>query len=111
MNVLERTFSEQSTLHFCVSQLFVAFDGDVAHFHLLLFIDVDIENDLIFVCDVIALQNLDVRILVSFVIEVFLRQEARPVDDVGSNLSASQQSEFLFQVFPFRFLYAAVVDG
>ena len=80
------TLLEHVTLDFAVGELVVAFENDLAHLHLRLFVDVDVEDNLVFAGDVVALDNLDFGIVIAFVVEVFLCQNLRTVNHVGRNL-------------------------
>ena len=81
------------------------------HLRLLLFIDINIEDDMIFLCHIIALTDYHVSILEAFVVEISLSKDFRTVDHVRSDLRTLEQSQFLLHVFTLGFLESVIVDG
>ncbi len=106
----EGTLSQEATLDLQVGELLVALDGDVAHAHLLLLVDDDVEDDLVFRGHVVALLYLDIGVLESLVVEVFLGQYDGAVDHVGRDLSALEDAELLLHVLLLALLQSDVVD-
>ena len=107
----ESAFHEEASLDLAGLQRIVSFDENVAHFHLFLLVDVDIQDDAILACDVVALHDFNLGVLESLVVEVFLGQYLGPVHHVGRDLRADQEAEFLLHVLAFGLLEAVVVDG
>ena len=107
----ESSLLEQTALYLGVRKGVVAFDEYLAHLHLLLLVDDDVEDNLIFLRYVVTLDNLYVGVLESLVVEVFLGKNLRAVNHVRRNLCAFEQSEFLLHVRTFRLLQSHVVDG
>ena len=107
----ESSLLEQTALYLGVGKSVVAFDEYLAHLHLLLLVDDDVEDNLVFLRYVVALHNLDVGVLESLVVEVFLGKNLRAVNHVRCNLCALEQSEFLLHIGTFRLLQSYVVDG
>ena len=109
--VLEGTFGEKLTLDFRVRELFVTLDDDLVHLHLFLLVHGDVQNHLILVRHIVALHDVDVSILVTFVVEILLCEYFRAVNHVRSNLAALEQTQFLLHVLAFRLFQTDVVDG
>ena len=110
MGLCEGALLEQSALYLAVFQRFVAFDVDLADLHLLLFVDDYIKDNLVLVCHVVALTNLDVGVLEALVVEIFLGKNLRAVNHVRCDLSALQEAQFLLHVGAFRFFQAHIID-
>ena len=111
IELLQRTFSEKGILDFAGLQLLVAFDVDMAHFGFLFLVDDNIEYHLVFLGDVLALHDVDLGVVESFVIKVSTSQDLGAVNHVLRNLSAFEDTKLLFQVFTLALLDTNVVDG
>ena len=111
VSLLEYTFLYYITLYLACGERLVALDEDVAHLHLLLFVDDDVENHLVLVSHVVALHDLYVGVLEALLVEVFLCENLRAVYHVRCNLCALEQSELLLHVRTLRLLQSDVVDG
>ena len=80
------------------------------NFNFFFLIDIDIDNHLIFMRQVIFLQNLHIDIIETFLFEVFLYQQFCTVYQVGRNLISLYQSQLKLKIFPLRFLYSVIID-
>ena len=69
-----------------------------------------VEDYVVLLRHVVALHHLDVRVLESLVVEVFLGKNLGTVNHVRCNLSALEESEFLLHVGALRLLQTNVVD-
>ena len=78
--------------------------------HLVLLVDVYVEHHLVGTLH-LALYNVDLGILVSLVIEVFLGQDLRTVYDVTRQTHAFHHTQLRLHILTFSFLDAVVVDG
>ena len=111
MSLLEHTFLYKVTLNATCSQCAITLDDDVAHLHLLLLIDDNVEYHLVFVSHVVALHDLYVGVLEAFLVEIAFRENLRAVDHVRCYLCALEQSELLLHVCTLGLLQSDVVDG
>ena len=111
MGLGKGTLVEESSLDSEVAQILVSLDVDMPHLDLVLLVDDDVEDDLVLTGDVGTLLNLDIRILVTLVVEVFLSQDLCTVDHVWRDLSALQDTEFLLHILFLALLQSHVVDG
>ena len=111
VSLLEHTFLYDVTLNATCSQCAITLDEDVAHLHLLLLIDDNVEYHLVFVSHVVALHDLYVGVLEAFLVEIAFSENLRTVDHVRCYLCALEQSEFLLHVCTLRLLQSDVVDG
>ena len=111
VRLCESSLLEQTALYLGVRKSLVAFDEYLAHLHLLLLVDDDVEDNLVFLRYVVTLDNLDVGVLESLVVEVFLCENLRTVYHIRRNLCALEQSELLLHVRTLRLLQSYVVDG
>ena len=102
---------EQSAFDFRVLQCLVSLDDNLAHFHLLLLVDVDVEYHLILASDVFALVDGDFSVFESFVIEVFLGKDLCAVNHVRCNLATLEQTQFSLHVFALRLLQSCIVNS
>ena len=111
MNLAKGTLGEERAFDFLVLQLLVALENDTAHLHLRLLVDVDVENHLILVRHIVALQNFYLSVLIAFLVEVSLCQGFGAVQDVGRYVAALHNTELRLQVFALRLLQPVIVDG
>ena len=111
MGLGKGTFMEESALDSEVAQILVSLDVDMSYLDLILLVDDDVEDDLVLTGDVGTLLNLDICILVTLVVEVFLSQDLCTVDHVWRDLSALQDTEFLLHILFLALFQSHVVDG
>ena len=88
----------------------VADDGDFVHFHFLLLVDGDIDENFVILVGIVLLGDDDFGVLESLVVEVALDEGLGAVDGVGGDLVTFQQCHAGFEVFAFGFLHAVVAD-
>ena len=98
VNLAEGTLLDEVTLDFIVGKLFVALEDDLADLHLLLLVDGDVEDDLVFAGDIVALDNVDFSIVITLVVEVFFCQDLGAVYHVGCDLCTTHNTQFGFHV-------------
>ena len=110
MSLGKGTFLEETALDARILEFLVAFDGDGAHLHLRLLVDVDVEDDLILLGYIVALGDFDVGVLKALVIKILLCQYLSTVNHVGRNLTALQDAEFLFHILALRLFKTVVID-
>ena len=111
VHLLESALLEQAAFYLIVGKLFVTLDYDLAHLHLLLLVNDDVEDYLVLVDYVFTLHYVDVGVLVALFVKIVLRQQLGAVNHVGSYLAALQQSELSLEVLLLRLLHAFVIDG
>ena len=112
VNLAEGALAEERALDLRVTQFLVAVEDDVAHLHLRLLVDRDVENDLILAPrHVVALHDIYLCVLIALLVEVFLGQDLGTVNHIGCYLTALHDTEFGLHVLAFRLLQAVVVDG
>ena len=109
--LLEGAFGEQVTFQLLIRQLAVAINEDMPYPHFLLFVDINVEDDLILVGHIITLADVHLSILVSLVVEVFLGEGLRAVYHVRGYLSSLDKSELLVHILALAFLQSDVVDS
>ena len=110
MSLGKGTLGEESTLDLPVAQLLVTVDGNLVYLDLFLLVYYHIKDYLSLVCHVITLVNLDVGVLETLVVEVFLGKNLGTVQHVRSNLRTLHHTEFLLHVFTFALLQTDVID-
>ena len=82
MRLLEHTLGNQRTLDFLVAEEVVAVDDDVAHLHLRLLVNVNIQDDHVLVGHVVTLGDGDDGILVALAVKILLCQDLGTVNDI-----------------------------
>ena len=107
----EGTFLDQRALYLARLQFLVAFEDDVAHLHLRLFVDAEVQYHLVLARHVVALGDVDDGIVVSFLVEILLGQNLGAVQHVRCNLRTLHDAQACLHVFTFRFLQTVEVDG
>ena len=75
----------------------------MAHLDLFLLIDDDINDEVVFLTEVVTLHDIDIGILEALVVEVFLDDNTCTVNHVGSNLITAHNTDFLLQIFSLTF--------
>ena len=80
------------------------------YFYFLLFVDVDVDQDLIGIVGIVFLGDDDIGILETFVVKVTLYQRLSAVYQVRCNLITFNQTYSGFQILTFRFLHAVITD-
>ena len=78
--------------------------------NLFFFIDINIDDNLIFMRKVIFLQNLYLCIFKAFFFKMLFYQHLSPVYDVRSDLITFYQSKLQLQIFPLRLFYSIIID-
>ena len=110
MGLRKGTLREESSLDLLIGELFVAFDVDGAHLHLLLLVDHHVKDHAVLLRYVLALQNFNVGILKAFVVKVFLGKDLRTVDDIRVYAHTLCHTEFLLHILTLRLLQTNIVD-
>ena len=72
MERLQGTLGEELSGNLTVAQLVVTLNDDMLDAHFVFLIDIDVENNLVLARDIITLADVDLGILIAFVVEVFL---------------------------------------
>ena len=85
-------------------------DCNLMYLYLLLFVDIDIYQDLVLVVGIILLRDDDVGILETLIVKVALNQRLGAVYQVGGNLVSFNQTYPGFQIFTFRLLYTVIAN-
>ena len=78
--------------------------------HLLLFVDVHINNHLVLLVQVVALDDFSLGILETFIIEIALDDNLGTVHHVRRNLNTLHDTDFLFQVLLLTLSHTVDVD-
>ena len=105
------TLAEKRTLDFTVLQLIVTFEDELVNLHLLLLVNLHVENHLIGLFRVVALGNFYLGVLIAFLVEISLCQDLRTVDHVRSDLTASHDTQFSLHILALSLLDADIVDA
>ena len=79
--------------------------------HLRFLVDIDVEQNLILVFWVLHLYDVDLSVLITLLVEIFLGQDLGSVDDVSCQAHAFHHTEFGLHIFTFRLLDAVITDG
>ena len=111
VNLCKGTLAEQSAFYLVVREFLVALDDYLVNLHLLFLVYKDVENHLVLGCHIIALCYLDISVLITLVVEIFLCQYLGTVNHVRRNLRAFQQTQFLLHILALTLLQTDVVDG
>ena len=111
MDLGKSSLAEKATLDLAGWQLLVAMDIDGADLQFLVFIYLDVEDNVVLVDHILALADVDFSVLIALVIEILLGDELRAVDHVGRNLSTLEQSEGVFEVGLLALLHTTIIDG
>ena len=111
VDLSEGALADQGALDLAVLQFLVAVKDQFVHLHLGLLVDIHVEDDLSGVLGIIDLVNLDLRILIAFLIEVSLGQDLGTVDDVTRQAIAPHHTEFCLHILTLRLLDAMIGDG
>ena len=111
MDLTEGAFTEERTLDLRVLQFLVTIEIDAVNLHLGFLVDVHIKQHLVLVAWVLHLHDVDLCILITLLIEVFLGQDLRTVYDVTCQTHASHHTEFGLQILALRLLHTVIADG
>ena len=111
IDLAEGSLREHSAFDLIVAELFVAFEDDLAHLHLGFLVDDDVEDDFVLAGHVVALDNFDLGIVVTLVVEIFLGQDLGTVNHVGRNLCTAHDAQLVVHVLALGLLQSGVVDG
>ena len=106
----ESTLGEESTLDLAVREFLVSIDGNLMNFDFLLLIHHHIQDDLSLVGNIVTLVDLDIGILESFVIEIFLGKNLGTIQHIRSHLGTFHHTQFLLHVLTLALLQANIVD-
>ena len=87
----------------------VAGDVYLIDLDLLLLVDVDVKDEAVLLGHIVALQDVDLRVLEALVVEVPLDDNLRTVYHVGGNLVSLTEVQFGLQVLLLRLLHAVIV--
>ena len=87
----------------------VAFERDSMDLRLLVFINIDVYNDLSLVCGIVFLLDLYVNILKALSIEELLDHQFGTIHNVWSHLETFLQTQFRIQIFTLALLDAMIV--
>ena len=82
---------------------------DLVDFHLGLLVDIDIEGHFVGIGS-FALNNVDLGVLVTFIVEIFLGEDLGTVDDVTREAHTPHHTQFGFHILALGLLDAVVVD-
>ena len=107
----EGTFFDKVTLNLVLRQVLQSVEDYLAHLHLRLLVDGDVEDDLVLARHVVTLHNLHVGVLIAFVVEVLLGQDFRTVNHVWGNLISLHDAQLGLHVLTLRLLQPVVVDA
>ncbi|OQC03079.1 MAG: hypothetical protein BWX77_00856 [Bacteroidetes bacterium ADurb.Bin090] len=97
-------------LDFSIGKSLVTFDNQLINLDFILFINIDINDDLILGFRIVALQYIDIGIFVAFAVVVFFDQYFCSVDDIGGNLIAHNHIQAGFKFLNLGFLHPIVID-
>ena len=98
------SFLKEAAFNFRSFQLMIAFNDDIAHFHLLFLVNVDIKNDLILLGYVLTLSYFNICVFEPLVIKVFLCENFCTINHVGCNLSTFKNAELLLHIIALALL-------
>ena len=110
MDLTEGTLTDECTLNLAVLQLLITHEGDLVDFHLGLLVDIDVKAHLPRVFGIFRLNDIDLGILVAFLVEVFLGKNLGTVDDVTRQTHAAYHTELLLHVLTLRLLDTMIGD-
>ena len=91
--------------------MFIAIEDNLTYLHFGFLVDFDIENHLILASYVVTLNNINLGILVSLIVEILLGQNLSTVNHVGRNLCTTHNAQLTFHIVTFRLLQTIVVDS
>ena len=110
MNLLQYAGTYETAFQLLLRKGFVSFNDNLVDLNLALLVHIHIQNDSVWSAGIIARHYVNLRILITFLIEVFLCQNLGTVDHIGCELIILYQTQFLFQVLTLVLLYTVVVD-
>ena len=111
VDLTEGTFADERSLDLRVLQFLITVEDDTVYLHLGLFVDIHIEQHLVLVTWVLCLQDVDLRVLITLLIEVFLGEDLRTVHNVTGETHALHDTQFRLQVFALSLLHTVIADG
>ena len=103
-------FAEQRTLDSPVGEFLVAVEDDFPHLHLVFLVDEHIEHHLVLAGDIVTLLDIDLSVLIAFVVEVFLGQNLCAVYEVLRQTHALGHAELCFKVLALTLLHTVIGD-
>ena len=107
----EGALGEERTLDLLRVKTCRTVKDNATHLHLVLLVDVDIQNHLVLSCHIVALGNINLRVLVTLLVEIALGQNLRAVNHVGRNLRTLHNTELGLHIFALRLLQTYIING
>ena len=98
VDLTEGTLAEERTFDLLIGELIVTRYKDIAHLHLVLLVDIDIEHHLTLVVGVVALDDINLRILKALLVEISLSEDLRTVDHVRRNLATLDDTQLRLHI-------------
>ena len=86
MGLGKGTLLKEATLYLARLQLLITLNDNLANLHLLLLVDNDIKDDMVFLSHIGALLNIDISILKALIVEILLSKNLGTIYHVGMNL-------------------------
>ena len=83
VNFTESTFAEEWTLDSSIGKFVITVEYNLVYTHFVFLVDINIEDNLIS-SFLLALENLNLCILIAFIIEIFLGKNLGTVNDITS---------------------------
>ena len=109
MNLSESTLAKQRAFNLASLQLVVTLEHQLAYLHLVFLVDVYVKCYLS--RGVLMLYDVDLGILVTLVVEVFLSQDLGTVDDVTSQTHTLNHTQLSLHILALGLFDTVVVDG
>ena len=107
---LQQTAREEVTMKLSSLDVVITRNVNLVDLHLLLFVDVHINNHLVLLVQVVALDDFSLGILETFIIEIALDDNLGTVHHVRRNLNTLHDTDFLFQVLLLALSHTIDVD-
>ncbi len=96
------------TLQLTVAEHLVTGNIDFMHLHLRMFVNVDIDNHLIFMRQILLKPDFDIGVAKTLFIEIFLGNIGGTVYDILGNLVTLHQLQTLLQILALTFLHSRI---
>ena len=110
-NLAQDTFLEQAALDGALREIVIAEDVDFVDLHLLLFVHIDVQSNLVGMSRIVVLLDDQLCVLVALLVEIAMSENLCTVQHIGRQLVFLHQSELFFQIFALALLHAVVGDG
>ena len=110
MNLTKGTLREEATLDFLVGHLFITIKDNAANLHLGFLIDIDIEHHLILTRYIIALTDINLSILIAFIIKILCGQDLSTVNEVLRQTHALGHTQFVLQILALALLHTMIFN-